>query len=96
VAEETAMIAMNEKKALALLAAVIALGVLGTVSAQAQYNYNRKGGFVVPCSLAGVNPAVHLEIFSDPFIAREEYGFIRLRDGTWQVEGNCVRGPYHN
>jgi hypothetical protein len=95
--EETAMIAMNEKKALALLAAVVALGVLGTISAaQAQYNYNRKGGFVIPCSLAGVNPAVHPEIFSDPFIAREEYGFIRSRDGTWQVERNCARGPYHN
>jgi hypothetical protein len=91
------MIAMNEEKALALFAAVVALGVLGTVSAQAQYNYNRnKGGFVIPCSLAGVNPAFHPEIFSDPFLAREEYGFIRSRDGTWQVERNCARGPYHN
>ena len=47
------MIAMNEKKALALLAAIIALGVLGTASAaQAQYSYGRnKGGFVIPCSL---------------------------------------------
>jgi hypothetical protein len=96
VEEETAMIAMNEKKAVALLAAVVALGVIGTVSAaQAQYNYNRKGGFVIPCSLAGVNPAFHPDIFSDPFLARE-YGFIRSRNGTWQVERNCVRGPYHN
>jgi hypothetical protein len=90
------MIAMNEKKALALLAAVVALGVLGTVSAQALHNHNRKGGFVIPCSLAGVNPAFHPDIFSDPFLARAEYGFIRSRDGTWQVERNCARGPYHN
>jgi hypothetical protein len=90
------MIAMNEKKALALLAAVVALSVLGTVSAQALHHSNRKGGFVIPCSLVGVNPVFHPEVFSDPFLAREEYGFVRSRDGTWQVERNCARGQYHN
>jgi hypothetical protein len=50
---------------------------------------------VVPCSLDGVNPAYHPTIFADPRVAREEYGFIRSRDGTWHVEKDCVRGPYH-
>jgi hypothetical protein len=87
---------MNETRAAALLAAIVALGVLGTASAaQARYNFYRKRGFVIPCSLDGVNPAFHPDIFGNPAVARE-YGFIRSRDGTWQVEKNCVRGPYHN
>jgi hypothetical protein len=72
------------------------LAILGTASAaQARYNFYRKRGFVIPCSLDGVNPAFHPDIFGNPAVARE-YGFIRSRDGTWQVEKNCVRGPYHN
>jgi hypothetical protein len=86
--------------ALALAATVAALGVLGRPStALAQYDcdyfYRRCHGFVVPCSLDGVNPAVHPSIFGNPVLAREQFGFIRSRDGTWHVERNCVRGPYH-
>ena len=74
-----------------LLAAIIALGVLGTVSAA----WARRG-FVIPCSLVGVNPIYHPDIFSSPAVANQIYGFVRSRDGTWQVEKNCVRGPYHS
>jgi len=60
------------------------------------YYYRRCRGFVIPCSLDGVNPAYHPSIFGNPRIAREQYGFIRSRDGTWHVEKSCVRGPYHD
>ena len=51
---------MNVKRALALSAAIAALGVFGTASALANQNSDRdrdRGGFVTPCSLVGVNPA---------------------------------------
>jgi hypothetical protein len=87
--------------ALALLAAVAALDVLSSSSAALafydcdDYYVHRCGGFVIPCNLDGVNPAYHPSIFGNPAIARQEYGFIRSRDGTWHVEQSCVRGPYH-
>lgn len=87
------------RSALALITAVAVLDVLSSTSAAWAYDcedyYYRCRGFVIPCSLDGVNPAYHLSIFGNPKIAREQYGFIRSRDGTWHVEKNCVRGPYH-
>jgi hypothetical protein len=89
--------AMSGKKAFVVLAAIVTLGVLGTASATwARYDYWRKRGFVIPCSLVGVNPVFHPDIFGNPAVAREIYGFVRSRDGTWQVEKNCIRGPYHS
>jgi hypothetical protein len=49
------------------------------------------GGYVIACSLDGVNPAYHPRIFGDPAVARE-YGFVKSRDGNWQVEKGCARG----
>jgi hypothetical protein len=71
--------------------------ILGTASATlaGQDDRNDRGGFVMPCSLVGVNPVYHPRIFGDPAVARE-YGFVKSRDSGWQVERNCVRGPYHN
>jgi hypothetical protein len=46
------------------------------------------GGSVVPCSLGGINPAHHPEIFGNPAVAAS-YGFVRARDGTWQVGAGC-------
>jgi hypothetical protein len=48
-------------------------------------------GSVVPCSLDGVNPAYHPEIFGNPAAAFAQYGFTRSRDGTWHVVPNCHR-----
>jgi hypothetical protein len=82
-----------------LLAGIIALGVLGAASAAWAWGDDywwRKRGFVIPCSLDGVNPAYHPEIFGNPAVARDIYGFVRSRDGSWHVEKNCVRGPYHS
>jgi hypothetical protein len=50
-----------------------------------------RGGFVQPCSLVGVNPAAHPEIFGSPALAKT-YGFVRSRDGIWRVQSNCLRG----
>jgi hypothetical protein len=84
--------------AFALLAALTPAGVLSSPStaqaADCDY-FHRCRGYVVPCSLDGVNPLYHPYIFNNPAIARAEYGFIRSRDGTWHVETGCVRGPYH-
>lgn len=47
-------------------------------------------GYVVPCSLDGVNPVYHPEVFGNPAVAAQ-YGFIRSRDGTWHVQPGCRR-----
>jgi hypothetical protein len=86
---------MHSKKTNIRLAVFTALGVLGAVSvASARDDIDTRGdrgGSVVPCSLSGVNPAHHREIFGNPAVAAREYGFIRARDGSWYVEPNCHR-----
>ena len=52
---------------------------------------SEQGGSVVPCSLAGVNPAHHPEIFGDPAAARS-YGFVQGPDLVWRVDSNCIAG----
>jgi len=81
----------------ATLTAVCALSGISPAWAFADcddYYYYRCRGFVIPCSLDGVNPVYHPSIFGNPALARQVYGFIRSPDGTWHVERNCVRGPY--
>jgi hypothetical protein len=47
---------------------------------------------VVPCSLAGVNPAYHKAIFGNPETAAK-YGFVKGPNGKWQVMKPCnIRG----
>ena len=71
---------------------VFALSALGVVPASASdMSFDRdRGGFVQPCSLVGINPAYHPEIFGNPAVAAS-HGFVRSRDGTWQVAPNCHR-----
>jgi hypothetical protein len=72
-----------------VLAMMAASNVVATSSTGwAQYNYNRKGGFVKPCSLDGVNPVYHPEIFGNPAVART-YGFFLGPDRRWHVVPNC-------
>ena len=85
---------MSGKKAFVALAVATTLVVLGAASAAwARYNYDREDPYVTPCSLVGVNPAYHPEIFGNPAVARA-YGFAKTRDGMWYV--NCGRGPRRN
>ncbi len=82
---------MNERVALIILGAITALAVSITSCFAGKDDASDrmdKGGAIVPCSLAGVNPAYHPEIFGNPAVARS-YGFVRSPDGTWQVVANC-------
>jgi hypothetical protein len=73
-------------KSFALLALIATLGVSATASvSQAQR------GSVERCSLSGINPADHPNIFSNPAVARS-YGFVQSADGTWHVARGCRRG----
>lgn len=85
---------MSKRYLIALSAGLMVLGSAAT--ADAQYNYGYQGGYVKPCSLDGVNPSYHPEIFGNPAVARA-YGFVRLRDGRWSVSPACGamnRRPY--
>jgi hypothetical protein len=84
---------MNGKKALVALAVITApafLGISPAAGSSCREDPSQCGGFVLPCSLDGVNPVYHPHIFGNPAVARS-YGFVRSRDGTWQVVPNCRR-----
>jgi hypothetical protein len=86
---------MIGNKTFVALAVSAALGILGTASAMAggdRDRGNRERGYVVPCSLAGVNPAYHPDIFGNAASAYA-FGFVRSRDGAWQVIPNCRINP---
>ena len=70
-------------KILGMLAVTAALGVLGTASAIAKDDFDKRderGGFVLPCDLSGVNPVHHPDIFGNPAVARYAPGEGRLAD----------------
>ena len=80
---------MCGKKAFGGIAVATALA-LSTSSAWSNFDHTRnKGGFVKPCSLDGVNPVYHRDIFGNPVFARAYYGFVQSRDGAWHVIENC-------
>jgi hypothetical protein len=76
-----------------VLAIIAVLNVLGIATAWSSSHH--RGGFVKPCSLVGVNPAYHPQIFGNPAIAARDYGFVQSRDGTWRVQNNCFGSPAH-
>ena len=47
-------------------------------------------GSVARCSLDGIDPAHHPEIFRNPAVAAS-YGFLRSRDGSRHVVPKCRR-----
>jgi hypothetical protein len=81
---------MTRDKAFVVIAITTALGILGTASAAASDRDGRgvPRGYVVPCSLNGVNSVYPPDIFGDPAAARS-FGFVRSRDGVWHVIPNC-------
>lgn len=88
-------IAMIGKMGFFVLAGVIAFGasIATSVAGGRDDSGDRRDrtGSVVPCSLDGVNPAYHPEVFSNPAAAFAQYGFIKSGDGTWHVVPNCHR-----
>jgi hypothetical protein len=80
---------MPAKGTRALIAAAFAaLGVVAAASVASAQQSDTAAGSVQPCSLSGVNPADHPQIFNNPEVARQ-YGFVRGPDGNWQVMPNC-------
>ncbi len=82
---------MIGNKAFIVVAIAAAFSVLATSSAPASdHRGGRERGFVLPCSLDGVNPVYHPEIFGNA-AAAALFGFVRSRDGMWHVAPNCHR-----
>jgi hypothetical protein len=83
---------MTGNKAFVAIAITTALGILGTFPAAAANDRDRERDRdnVLPCSLAGVNPAYHPDIFGNPAVAKA-YGFVQGPDRVWRVESNCRR-----
>jgi len=83
---------MSGTKACVMFAAVTVFGVLGAASATAndRPDRDRERGGVVPCSLVGVNPVHHPEIFGNA-AAAQSYGFVQGPDHTWRVRPDCRR-----
>ena len=71
---------MLTKTKIALAAALI----LGTASGALASDREDTGGYVMPGSLDGVNPALHPGIFDNSATAKT-YGFVQSADGTWHV-----------
>ena len=72
------------------LATALVIGTASAALAGPTVDRTAPGGHVMPGSLDGVNPAFHPEIFGNP-AAAAAYGFVRSRDGAWQVRPNCHR-----
>ena len=83
---------MSRNKALFVVATTLALGVLGVASVVASDRTDRgvPRGYVLPCSLVGVNPIYHPEVFGNPVWARE-YGFVQGPDRVSRVVSGCHR-----
>jgi hypothetical protein len=68
---------MNSKRTLIAISAAMALGIVGaaTVAQANDSGENNMGGFVIPGSTAGVNPAYHPGWFGKSGNARNAYGY---------------------
>jgi len=88
---------MRGQKHCVVFAMLVGLGALVPGSAAwAGYDYEQDGGnwggSVKACSLAGVNPVHHPEIFGNPAVARN-MGFVQSSDGIWHVQCSGAGGP---
>jgi hypothetical protein len=86
--EETDMSAKKALPALAVTAALVALGAASAAASDHERGDRDRTGSVRPCSLAGVNPVYHPEIFGNP-AAAESFGFVLGPDRVWRVRANC-------
>jgi hypothetical protein len=77
--------AVSNKSMIALFIAIVLMSATASLASDHE---DQSGGFVMPCSLDGVNPAYHPHIFGNPVIAKS-YGFVEARDHSWHVRGNC-------
>jgi hypothetical protein len=67
---------MSGSRALIAISAAIGLGIFGASVAQAgDSGENSQGGYVVPGSMVGVNPAYHRDLFGRSAGAGNAYGY---------------------
>ena len=85
---------MSRNKAFVVIAMTTVLGVLGASSAaqaaMEEGDKSNQGGSVRPCSLDGVNPVHHPEIFGNAATA-QSFGFFQAADRTWHERPDCRR-----
>ena len=84
---------MIGKKALLALAVITApafLGISPAAGSSCREDPSQCSGFVVPCSLDGVNPALHPEVFGNATTAHS-FGFFQAPDHSWHVRPDCHR-----
>jgi hypothetical protein len=84
---------MSRRKTFVALAVIITLGILGAAALAGSDRDDRgreRDGSVVPCSLDGVNPVHHPEIFGNAATAKS-FGFVQAPDHTWHVRADCRR-----
>jgi len=81
---------MSRKNTIVRLAVVTAVSVLGTAALATDRDDHgqERGGAVVRCSLVGVNPAFHPEVFGNAATA-QSFGFFQAPDHTWHVRPDC-------
>lgn len=76
---------MTHKKSLIALSAALAIGLIGAASVAQASNDDMatdRGGFVMPGSMDGVNPAYHPGLFGPAYRARNggsAYGYAPLK-----------------
>jgi hypothetical protein len=74
-----------------VLAAALFLGPASAALAKGNPN---PGGSVRPCSLDGVNPVHHPQIFGNAAAARA-FGFVQSPDRTWHVDQQLCESLRH-
>jgi hypothetical protein len=84
------MIGNKTLNTILLATALGALAVTSAVASDRNDSRGDRGGYVLPGSLDGVNPAYHPEIFGNP-AAAAAYGFVQSRDGVWHVRSDWRR-----
>jgi hypothetical protein len=74
--------------------ALAAAFFLATTSAALAKGRPNPGGSVMPCSLDGVNPVHHPQIFGNAAAARA-YGFVQSPDHAWHVDQRLCERLLH-
>jgi hypothetical protein len=80
----------NAFTAVAVIAALAALALPADAGTDRDDHGIERGGAVTRCSLDGVNPAHHPEVFGNAATARS-YGFYQTPDRIWHVMPDCRR-----
>ncbi len=73
----------NRTRPLVLLAGIGALGAILCTASASWAQFHGGTGSLRRCSLSGVNPIYHPDVFGDPAVAKS-YGFVQS-GGKWHV-----------